>query len=459
MRLIKRLLMTGGIALAAGFVLFLVLKQFGLRVESSGTGITPVFTFHDPEEHYEEIEAARRETPAPTADPVLAASEPYWTDFRGPRRDGVYSQQSLRLDWSEQPPAELWRQKVGGGYASMVVARGLIYTIEQRRDQEVVAAYDLATGRQVWEHGWPADFQESMGGDGPRATPTWAEGKLFALGAEGELRCLDATSGELVWKTDILADAGAQNITWGMAGAPLVYQDSVIVFPGGQDGGAVAAYDAAAGRLLWSAQSDKSGYAAPQIETLLGEPQLLLFSGERIAGLDPNDGSLLWAHPWSTSHDINVAQPIKVDDEHVLVSSGYGHGAALLKLVRQGDQFGVEIVWEKNTMKNKFNSSVLYEGHVYGLDESILAAVDVRTGERKWKGGRYGFGQLLFADGRLIVLTESGEVVLVKATPAGHEELARFSALDGKTWNVPALADGILLVRNQTEMAAYDLRL
>ncbi len=436
-----------------------MLRQFGLRVEVAGTGFTPIFSFYDPEEHYEEIEAARQgAAPAPEPAPALASRQPYWTDFRGPRRDGVYAQQPLRLDWNDRPPAELWRQQVGGGYASMVIARGLVYTIEQRRDEEVAAAYDLMTGREMWSHSWPGKFQEALGGDGPRATPTWADGKLYALGAAGELLCLDAAGGELEWKTNILADAGANNEPWGMSGAPLVYQGSVIVFPGGAAGKSVLAYDAQSGRVLWSAQNDVGGYASPQIETLLGEPQLLLFSGERIAGLDPSDGSELWSYPWQTSQHINVAQPIKIDDEHVLVSSGYGHGATLLEISRAGDGYRAEKVWEANTMKNKFNSSVLYEGTVYGLDESILAAVDARTGERRWKGGRYGFGQLLLADKRLIVLTEDGDLVLVEATPEQHTEIARFKALEGKTWNVPALADGILLVRNQTEMAAYDLR-
>jgi outer membrane protein assembly factor BamB len=194
------------------------------------------------------------------------------------------------------------------------------------------------------------------------------------------------------------------------------------------------------------------------LATLAGRRQIVLISALRALGVAVEDGSLLWSYPWTTDYDINAAQPLIVDRDHIFVSSGYGHGAALLNIRPQGDAFRAAEVWKNNNMKNKFNSSVLHEGYVYGLDEGILACVDVRTGERKWKGGRYGFGQLLVADGHLIVLTERGEVALVKATPESHQELASFSALSGKTWNNPALAGGRLIVRNQTEMACYDLR-
>jgi outer membrane protein assembly factor BamB len=191
---------------------------------------------------------------------------------------------------------------------------------------------------------------------------------------------------------------------------------------------------------------------------LAGRRQILVVSGSRLLAVTPEDGALLWSYRWEPSPDINASQPIVVDENHVFVSSAYGQGAALVKITELGDSLQAEEVWRNTLMKNKFNSSVLHEGHIYGLDEGILACVDARTGERKWKGGRYGFGQVLLADGHLIVLTERGEVVLVKATPEGHQEVASFSALSGKTWNNPAIADGRLIVRNQTEMASYDIR-
>ncbi len=244
-----------------------------------------------------------------------------------------------------------------------------------------------------------------------------------------------------------------------MSGSPLVADDKVFVFPGGRDGKSVVAYNAADGSIAWTSQSDKGGYVAPQLATLAGKEQLLYLSGTRIMGLNLVDGTLLWEHPWRANNDINSSQPLQAGDDLLWASSAYGHGAELLKIVPEGNGYDVEVVWAKNTMRNKFNSSVLHEGYVYGLDNGIMACVDVQTGDRMWKGGRYGYGQLLLADGHVIVLTESGEVVLVNANPQGHEEVAAFSALEGKTWNVPAIADGVLLVRNQTEMAAYDLSL
>ena len=340
----------------------------------------------------------------------------------------------------------------------MVVAESLIFTIEQRRGREVVAAYNLNDGRQVWEHSWNARFSESMGGDGPRATPTWNDGFVYALGGNGNLVCLSASDGSVVWERNILKDAGASNLTWGMSGAPLVVGDLVITHPGGRNGKSVFAYDKLTGDVRWSALNDKAGYVSPQLATLAGQKQLVLVSGTRILGASLEDGSLFWSHPWKTSYDANCAQPLIVDDQHVFVSSGYGHGATLLQITAVGSDFSVEEVWFNRNMKNKFNPSVLVDDVVYGLDEGILAAIDVRSGERLWKKGRYRYGQLLYASGHLIVISEQGDLALVEATPEEYREVVRFESISGKTWNVPALADGILLVRNQTEMAAYDLR-
>jgi len=435
----------------SGVTLFVLMKVFGLQIEMSGHGLgLPVVSFHDPDLHIEAIESR-------SAGPELAAAagtgSTYWTDYRGPGRAGIYDETRILTDWPEQGLTELWRTKVGGGYASMVVAEGRVFTIEQRRKQEVVAAYDLSNGAQLWEHSWPGFFQEQMGGNGPRATPTWHEGQIYALGASGELRRLDAATGQKVWSKNILEDNGATNLMWGMSGAPLVVDDKLIVNPGGPGSNSIVAYDKDTGDEIWSSQGDPAGYASPQLATLDGKRQVLVMTGTRVVSLDVEDGALLWNVEWETDHQINAAQPLAVDEDHVWVSSGYGMGSGLLKI----SGANVEQVWKSNSMKNKFNSSVLYQGHVYGLDDAIFACIDVRTGERKWKGGRYGFGQVLLAAGHVIVLTEQGEVVLLKATPESHQELAKFSALSGKTWNVPAIAEGKLLVRNQTEMVAYDL--
>lgn len=469
------------VVLLAGGVL---LYQFGLRFVMDGGGIPrPRFVEASDRqaERIEEHRAAQRATApaletvgaaapepsdAPTGVDAHSAAEvaapsapvPYWTDFRGPLRDGEYRDVPILQEWPAIGLKPIWKQPAGGGYASFVVARGRAFTIEQRGSQEVAAAYDVATGRELWTNAWAAEFRESMGGDGPRATPTWSDGRVYALGATGELRALDERSGRVIWRTNILSDSGADNLPWGMAASPLVVDEAIVVLPGGPNGQSVAGYDRATGKRLWSALDDMQAYCSPMLATLNGVRQLLVLSATRLTGLSPSNGQLLWSYPFPTYNGINSAQPIVIGDNRVFISASYGAGAAMLELSRDGGGFTVREVWRNNRMKNRFSTSVLREGVIYGLDESILAAIDAGTGELKWKGGRYGYGQLLLAGENLIVLTEDGDLALVRATPERHQELARFPVLDGKTWNVPALAGGYLLVRNLAEMAAFDLR-
>ena len=387
----------------------------------------------------------------------LPAASGYWTGFRGPRRDGRYTEMALRTEWPAGGLKPLWKQPAGGGYASFAVSRGRAFTIEQRGPDEVIAAYDTATGREIWTNAYPALFSEIMGGDGPRATPAWADGFVYSLGATGELRCLDEATGRLVWRANILEDHTAPNLQWGMAASPLVVDDVVVVLPGGPNGHSVAAYDRRTGKIAWTALDDTQAYVAPMLATIAGVRQLVVVSAERVLGLTVDGSRVLWQHPWVTFQGINAAQPIVISDRRVFVSSGYGVGAAVIEIEPDGDAFRVREVWRNIRMKNQFSASVLHEGFIYGLDEAILACVDAATGDLKWKGGRYGYGQLVIAGDRLIVLTEDGDLALVRATPDRHDELARVPALEGKTWNHPAIEGGRLLVRNLQEMAAYDL--
>ena len=242
-----------------------------------------------------------------------------------------------------------------------------------------------------------------------------------------------------------------------MAGAPLLVDGKVIVQPGGR-GASVVAYEAATGTTVWKSLDDQQAYVSPMIATLAGRRQIVTWTADRVVGLAIEDGALLWSHPWTNGNQINATQPVIVGDDEVFVSTGYNKGATLIQIAASGTGFTASEVWQTPRMKNRLSSSVLLGGYLYGLDEGILGCLDVRSGQLMWKGGRYGHGQILLAGDRLVITTERGELALVRATPSAFEELALVPGIDGRTWNVPAIEDGILLVRNAQEMAAFDLR-
>jgi outer membrane protein assembly factor BamB len=404
------------------------------------------------------VEPATGSEPTSTAPAAVRPTSVYWTDFRGPLRDGTYRQRPIRTNWPRSGLTPLWKQPVGGGHASVVVARGQAFTVEQRGSREVVAAYDLASGRELWISAWAATFNEHYGGPGPRATPTWHEGTVYALGATGELRALDAGNGTVRWRTNILEDANASNLEWGMSGSPLVVQGTVVVLPGGSQGSLVG-YDRTTGKRVWSVLDDGSAYSSPAVATVAGVEQILVLTASRVVGVSLDGARVFWEFPWPTHNGINAAQPLVIGPNRVFLSAGYGMGAVMLEIWRDGDRLSAREVWRTNRMKNTFTTSVYHDGFIYGLDEAILACLDAASGELKWKGGRYGHGQVMLASGHLIVLTDTGELALVRATPERHDERARFPVLAGGAWNHPAMADGILLIRNTREMAAFDLRL
>jgi outer membrane protein assembly factor BamB len=468
---------TLGICAVAVVELFAV---YGMRLEWNGAMSITGVRFESRSRREAELEAsrARQRAAIPAPAPVeTARSEPvaapapvhivatlpekvqpgYWQDFRGPNRDGVYADTPIETSWPAAGLPRLWKQPIGGGYASFTVGDGRAYTIEQRRDREAITAYDPETGRELWAFTYPASFNEVLGGPGPRATPVYRDGLLYSLGANGDLYCLAAKTGKSKWSRNILSDNAAENQRWAMAASPLIVDSMVIVTPGGTQGKSIVAYDRLTGAPVWHALNDRAGYTSPILATLAGRRQIVWISGQRAVGLVPEDGSLLWEYPFPGQMDMNCSQPVVVDESNVLLSSAQGPGAALLEISKTGDTYAARPVWQNNRMKNKFNSSVLYQGYIYGFDEAILACMDAKTGELKWKGGRYGYGQLLLADGYLVVTTEEGDVVLVRATPEGHQELARFQALEGRTWNIPAIDNGLLLVRNTTEMACFRL--
>ncbi|MCH8333127.1 PQQ-like beta-propeller repeat protein, partial [Candidatus Sumerlaeota bacterium] len=302
-------------------VMFLMRPYWDLR-----GNFTPTFDFESRERHYERLEASREAQKQAAGDEEevqtvsLASSGASWSNYRGPNRDGISLETGLLQEWPEEGPPELYRQPVGGGYAGFVVGGGRVYTIEQRRDSEVIPAYDLETGRELWTYAYPAFFQEQMGGDGPRATPTLDGDRLYALGASGQLNCLDANTGEQLWGTNILEDAGTENLEWGMSGSPLIVDDRVMVTAAGLSGSALLAYDKASGELLWKALPGKQAYTSLMEVTLAGRRQLLNLASAALNGLDPETGELLWSFPWSTTNGINCSQPVVAGEDRIILS-------------------------------------------------------------------------------------------------------------------------------------------
>ncbi len=382
--------------------------------------------------------------------PALFAAE--WPLFRGANGDGV-SHEAILIQWPAEGLKLLWRVPVGDGYSGLSVASGRLFTIEQRGRDEVVAAYNPATGKELWKSAWAGEFKSFIGGNGPRSTPACQNDKLFVAGALGEVRALNAADGRLLWRKDLREEKGA-TVRWGNAWSPLPEGNVVYVLPNAK-GASVAALESATGKLIWKALEDEQGYTTPMLVELGGKRQLLVVTAERVAGLNPTDGKLLWSYPWKTDHGVNVAQPIVSEGKQVMLSAGYGHGSMLLDVTFSGASCQASMVWQNKNLKSKFNSPVLWKGHVYGLDEGILTCIELSTGSRKWKAGRYGYGQLILASGHLVVVTEQGEVALVEARPEAYREKAKFRALEGKTWNMPALSDGVLYMRNEKEMAAF----
>ena len=398
--------------------------------------------------------------PRPAAPADAAPATAAWPGFRGARRDGIVRGVSIETDWSSRRPAEMWRRPVGPGWSSFAVDGDLLYTQEQRGEDEIVSCYRLSTGEPVWMHRDSARFWESNGGAGPRGTPTVHDGRVYALGATGILNALDARTGKVIWSRNAASDTGNSLPGWGFTSSPLVVGEVVVVATSGR----LAAYDIATGNPRWTKQTGGGGYSSPHPVTVAGIPQVVLLSAAGATAVSPADGAVLWQHKWEGG-GVAIVQPAVVTTDDLLVTVGDMMGALGLRRItvaHSGDNWTAQERWTSRGLKPYFNDYVVHEGHAYGFDGSILSCIELESGERKWKGGRYGNGQLmLLADQDvMVVLSEEGELALVSATPDGFKEITpRFKAIEGKTWNHPVLAGDVLLVRNGEEMAAFRLPL
>jgi outer membrane protein assembly factor BamB len=377
-----------------------------------------------------------------------------WPGFRGAHRDGVAHGVLINTDWSASPPVQMWRRAVGPGWSSFAVQGDLLYTQEQRGDDEIVACYRVSSGEPVWRHRDPVRFYESNGGAGPRATPTLHGDRVYAHGATGVLNALDARTGTKIWSRDVAADTGRAIPEWGFASSPLIVDDIVVVAAAGT----LAAYDLASGAPRWKGPSYGGSYSSPHLATFDGVRHILLLGGPGVVSMGV-DGTKLFEYKWEPGP---ITQPAITPDGDIIVNTiamTGGMGTRRLHVTRGSNGWNLEERWTSNGLKPYFNDLVVHKGNAYGFDNNILSSINLETGARNWKGGRYGNGQMvLLADQDLLLLTsEDGEAVLVSATPDAHKEIARFPVLSGKTWNHPVVVRDVLLVRNGEEMAAFRL--
>jgi outer membrane protein assembly factor BamB len=341
----------------------------------------------------------------------------------------------------------------------MIVVDGHLVTQEQRGTVEVVSCYDATTGNEIWAHEDPIRFEEALSGAGPRGTPTFAGGRIYAFGAKGKLNCLRPETGELIWSHDTVEDAGvaaADIPQWGYSISPLVVDDLVIVYAGGETT-SLLAYHVDDGKLAWTGPGGKQSYSSPQLMTLAGQKQVLMHDTVSLAAYSISDGSKLWLLPSTSALSMPMLQPHAIDNDSLVISTE--PGATRLKATHEEDKWSVEPAWVSTNLRAGFNDFVLRDGCIFALDDGVLCCIDLADGKRLWKKGRVGHGQILsLPDQNLfLVSTDKGELILVTADREGYKELGRIQAIEGKTWNGPVLAEGRVFLRNGEEMAAYDL--
>jgi outer membrane protein assembly factor BamB len=403
-------------------------------------------------------------TPASTSEPdetaPLVPQDGDWLDFRGPDRRGEVHGIQIATDWDASPPKQLWRRRIGPAWSSVLIIDGRLITQEQRGDSEAVVCLDAKTGRELWAHEDRVRYSDGQAGAGPRATPTFSDGQIYSLGATGVLNCLDARSGKVTWSRDIVVDSKAPLPMWGFSSSPLVAQGRVVVYGGAQPDKGLLAYAADSGEPEWTAATGAISYSSAQLVSFADEPQLLFFSDAGLIAVQPTSGKLLWQYEAPQNGIWRVVQPRQLDDGAILIGCE-DLGLVRLDVTQKDSQWTATPRWKSRAIRPAFNDFAISGDCVYGFDEGIFCCVDAETGKRRWKAGRYGHGQvLLIADQRLLlVVTETGEVVLVAANPEKHEELGRMQAVTGKTWNHPVIAHGALYIRNDQEMACFELRL
>ncbi|MCG8608703.1 PQQ-like beta-propeller repeat protein [bacterium] len=380
-----------------------------------------------------------------------------WPQWLGPNRDGLSSEKGLLKSWPADGPTEIWRTKIGDGYSAISVVSDRLYTMYATGSEERLVCLNAQSGQELWRFRTDGSVWVDQWGNGPRSTPTVDNNVVFVVGAKAKLYAVNAKTGKQIWGHDLVSSYDAKIPTWGVATSPLVYENLLVVDVGGKNGNGLVAFNKSTGKVEWKSKTSMPGYSAPIAVRVGGVDQILAFTGTALLSVSPATGARYWNYSWRTNYDVNAATPVFIAPDRVFISSGYGKGAAVLKINTDDGSATVDEVWKSRVMRNHFGSSILLDGHLYGFDESTLKSVDVNTQETKWAKRGLGKGSLIFADDHLIVLSDKGKLVLAEATPKDYVEKASAQVLKGRCWTVPTLAGGKLYVRNQKEMACYDI--
>jgi len=399
-----------------------------------------------------------------------AAAQAQWLQWGGPDRNFVVDSSAPLADsWPDDGPPQLWKRKLGKGYSGIVADGDRIYTMYSRGTTERVVCIDVATGETVWERKYktrfkPREFDLSKRyGPGVKSTPLIVDDRIFTMGINAIMHCLDKKTGAVLWRHDLINAMGAKSIfgVYGYSSSPAAYRDSVIV-PVGGSGQSIVAFDQATGNVLWKSGNEKFTHASPMIIRVADQDQLVCFMAKRVLGLDPANGKLLWEHDYPTNKAGNFATPIFDGKDTLFVSAAYGMGSRGLRLNSTSGAFRVDQLWHSQKMKLHFGSAVLVGDHVYGSSGSanspcFLTAIDIHTGTVAWKERGFAMASCLYADGKLILLDEDGTLALATVSPAGIDVHAKFTAATHPAWTTPTLAGTKLLVRDQKTIAAYEL--
>jgi outer membrane protein assembly factor BamB len=458
--------LTAGVLVTALLVLVVC-----FRIEGVSGSLIPRFVFRfAPDRDY-----ALGEAVAEAGEPInMVTTTPYdFPGFLGPERNAIVRSVRLARDWSARPPQLVWRRKIGAGWSGFAVVNGFAVTLEQRGERELVTCYEALTGKLRWSHAESGRHSTSLGGVGPRSTPSIHNGRVFVTTVAGVVLCLEGATGDVLWRVDLVellgSDAATEKsqLAWGRAGSPLVVDDLLIVPGGGRPEKAVSllALRQSDGEVVWRAGDKQISYASPTLATLCGVRQILSVNENNVSAHDPQTGKILWQEHWpgDSSGSASVSQPQTPGGDRVLLSKAYFTGAKLLQVSRDQEKFSTEVLWEEpSALITKFTNAAVLAGRAYALSDGLLECVDIETGDTLWKGkrrglGDYGQGQLLAVGDVLLIQAEDGSVAMVAAQPDKLQELGSFPALHGQTWNTLTLYGPYLLARNAEEAACYEL--